>query len=149
MSAARAAILAAGLHLAAASGAEPLEDLVWERRVLVIIAPVSDDPRVVETGRRLDARACEVAERDLATVLAPAMGEGRIDGRLLARAEVDKLRTRFRVGAGDFTVVLVGKDGGEKLRLAEPPALDEIFALIDGMPMRRAEMHARKPACGG
>lgn len=32
-------------------------------------------------------------------------------------------------------------------RLALPPTLDENFYLIDGMPMRRAEMHARGPAC--
>ncbi|MEM1164222.1 MAG: DUF4174 domain-containing protein, partial [Pseudomonadota bacterium] len=48
------------------------------------------------------------------------------------------LRERFR--PADFTVILVGKDGGEKFRrngLVDP---DELNALIDTMPMRLQEM---------
>lgn len=147
MSVTHLALLAAGLQLAAATVTDPLEALVWERRVLVVLAPAPNDERAEETLHRLEARACEVADRDLTAVLAPARGAGRIDDRQLTRAEVDALRARFRVGATDFAVVLVGKDGGEKLRLAEPPMLDQVFALIDGMPMRRAEMRASMPGC--
>ncbi len=149
MSAAYAAILATGLQLAASVVTDPLEALAWERRVLIVLAPAPDDARTAEMGRRLSARACEMADRELTTVLAPARGEGRIDDRPIARAKVDAIRARFRVGAEDFAIILVGKDGGEKLRLAEPPALDEVFALIDGMPMRRAEVRAHRPACRG
>jgi hypothetical protein len=42
--------------------------------------------------------------------------------------------------------VLIGKDGGEELRTAEP-SLHHIFALIDGMPMRRAEPVQRRRTC--
>jgi hypothetical protein len=149
VSAACAAVLAAGLFLAAATVSDPLQNLVWERRVLVVLAPTPDDARAAETRRRFDGRTCEAADRDLTMVLAPARGEGRIDERPLTRAEVDTLRARFRAGGKDFLVVLVGKDGGEKLRLAEPPALEQVFALIDGMPMRRAEMRAAESGCGG
>ena len=44
----------------------------------------------------------------------------------------------------DFTVVLVGKDGGEKYRSHRPLSTAELFALIDAMPMRRAEMRRRR-----
>lgn len=149
MSAAYAAVLAAGLQLAVPGTADPLDAILWERRVLLVLAPSPDDARAVETGRRFDARACEMADRELTAVFAPARGEGRIDDRPLARAEVDAIRARFGAGAEDFALILIGKDGGEKMRLAEPPVLDEIFDLIDEMPMRRAEMHARGPACRG
>ena len=43
-----------------------------------------------------------------------------------------------------FTVVLIGKDGGEKFRAGKPTQAEEFFALIDAMPMRRAEMRRKK-----
>jgi len=44
---------------------------------------------------------------------------------------------------GTFMVVLIGKDGGEKLRREEGATLGEIFGLIDTMPMRRREMRGK------
>ncbi len=52
------------------------------------------------------------------------------------------IQTRF--GAEAFSVVLIGKDGGEKLRRPTPLAPEELFAIVDAMPMRRAEMRERK-----
>lgn len=40
----------------------------------------------------------------------------------------------------DFEVILIGLDGGVKLRQTKLLRLDKLFALIDGMPMRRLEM---------
>jgi hypothetical protein len=37
----------------------------------------------------------------------------------------------------------VGRDGGEKLRSAEPVAPEELFDLVDAMPMRRREMRGK------
>ena len=44
----------------------------------------------------------------------------------------------------NFTVILVGKDGGEKYRSDQPLSQKKLYAIIDAMPMRREEM--RKPA---
>ena len=62
-------------------------------------------------------------------------------------ADATVLRSHYRVGAGQFTVILVGKDGGEKYRAERVVDPDELFALIDTMPMRRREMR-KKPAGG-
>jgi Domain of unknown function (DUF4174) len=43
-----------------------------------------------------------------------------------------------------FTVILIGKDGGEKYRSARPITSTQLFALIDAMPMRRSEMQKQK-----
>ena len=48
-----------------------------------------------------------------------------------------------RTGAPAFRVRLVGKDGGVKLDQATPIEVTTLFALIDAMPMRRAEMASR------
>ena len=50
------------------------------------------------------------------------------------------LRRRFEPNRLGLTVVLVGKDGLEKGRWNRPVDVDEIFALIDTMPMRQREM---------
>ena len=39
-----------------------------------------------------------------------------------------------------FEVILVGLDGGIKLRQDQPVTTDELFSLIDSMPMRQREM---------
>ena len=44
------------------------------------------------------------------------------------------------MGAKAFSVVLIGKDAQEKLRRTSPLAPNELFAIVDAMPMRQAEM---------
>ena len=50
------------------------------------------------------------------------------------------LRSKLNLEEGLFTALLIGKDGGEKLRSQKPVPMAEIFALIDSMPMRKQEM---------
>jgi hypothetical protein len=53
------------------------------------------------------------------------------------------LYERFAGRNGGHAFVLVGLDGGVKARWAETPRMEEIFKLIDQMPMRRAEIKRR------
>ena len=46
-----------------------------------------------------------------------------------------------------FSVLLIGKDGGEKLRVNEVPDLQAIYAVVDAMPMRSREMTANPSRC--
>lgn len=76
------------------------------------------------------------AYREQAAVLLPAW-RGLIERDFI-------IETRF--GSAGFSVVLIGKDGGEKLRQTSPLAPADLFALVDAMPMRQAEMRERPPA---
>lgn len=51
----------------------------------------------------------------------------------------------YNVIPNQFTLLLIGKDGGEKLRSTKPVEIETIFTLIDSMPMRQAEMSGKKP----
>jgi bifunctional DNA-binding transcriptional regulator/antitoxin component of YhaV-PrlF toxin-antitoxin module len=53
------------------------------------------------------------------------------------------LRKKFNIPRGEFAIILVGKDGGIKLNRAEHSQLNDIFALIDAMPMRQEEMRQK------
>ena len=129
------AALAASLLVAtAATGAssgDPLAPFRDKARVLVALAPSASDPGLVEQRRLFAAMGPDAAARDL--VMVEAADEG---------ARSAALRRRFGAGSG-FKAVLVGKDGGEKLASAVPLGPDDLFPLIDAMPMRRREM--RRP----
>jgi hypothetical protein len=50
------------------------------------------------------------------------------------------LRKQLFVPPGQFMVILIGKDGGEKFRQDRKVELKDIFKIIDVMPMRQQEM---------
>jgi hypothetical protein len=107
--------------IAASERSPDLEPYRWRHRVLVISAPSASDPRLAEMRRHLRQQACGVAERDIVVL--------------------------EDVGASSFLIRLVGKDGGEKLRRETLVPVDEIFSLIDAMPMREAERRRRPEGC--
>ena len=47
---------------------------------------------------------------------------------------------KYKAAVQGFTFILVGKDGGEKLRSTKPVSLKKLFGTIDAMPMRKQEM---------
>ncbi len=55
-----------------------------------------------------------------------------------------RLREQFEVGDDEFRVILVGKDGGVKLKENTAISTCRLFGIVDGMPMRRQEMAATK-----
>lgn len=55
------------------------------------------------------------------------------------------LYKKYAIDAGNpITVILVGRDGEEKYRSNKITASSHFFALIDAMPMRKAEMKKDK-----
>ena len=70
-----------------------------------------------------------------------------LDGQTISRKEAEGLRRRFDVAPGSFAVILIGKDGGVKLRKTEPVKRQELYGLIDQMPMRIREARAARVAC--
>lgn len=54
------------------------------------------------------------------------------------------LYRQFKPTENPFSFILVGLDGGVKLRTDEFVSRKYLYALIDGMPMRQAEMREKK-----
>ena len=63
-------------------------------------------------------------------------------------ASAAAFRRYYRVGTTEFRAILVGKDGGSKLRQSTPVDSVRLFRLIDSMPMRRDEMRRRGDILG-
>ncbi|WP_370313271.1 DUF4174 domain-containing protein [Sagittula sp.] len=105
---------------------EDLEAYRWSVRPVLVFAPGSDDVKYTEQIALLRAAEAGLAERDIVVLTDTAPDE---KGRLRAALAVD-----------GFEVLLVGKDGGVKLRQETPLSVDDLFATIDAMPMRQREM---------
>jgi hypothetical protein len=74
-------------------------------------------------------------------------GTSTLDGNVVDTNQAQMLFSDFGIGANSFSVVLIGKDGGEKLRVADVPDLEAIYAVIDGMSMRARETGANPSRC--
>jgi hypothetical protein len=121
------------------------DDHRWEHRLLFVFAP----PDTAARARQEDAfegQAAGFRDRDLLLVTLNGYADGILQegpgtpARPLTEAAVRRLYDHFGVPADAFRVILVGKDGTEKRRDAEPVAARSIFDTIDAMPMRQREM---------
>ena len=123
-----------------------LEAHQWKHRLLFVFVPSgADDVRSVQE-ERFDGHDAGFRDRDLLLLTLRGSEEGTlraapgVDPRELTRSAVGRLYDRFDVPADSFRVVLVGKDGTEKRRDAEPVTARSVFDTIDAMPMRQREM---------
>jgi hypothetical protein len=79
--------------------------------------------------------------------IASAVAAGFSERDLIAVAEIGTegpLHRMFGTRAGDFQVVLVGKDGRSTLQWSKPVGSEVLFSVIDKMPMRRDEMRQQR-----
>lgn len=142
-------VLAACSAAASADRAtDPMAGHEWRHRVLLVYASDEDSDALARFRERVRARQCGIEDRDLVIGEVVGTAGGRLGTRELTAADNRALRRRHEPGRGDVTTVLVGKDGGVKMRVSGVAELDAVFRRIDGMPMRRSEMKRRgRPDC--
>ena len=111
----------------------------WTNRLLLVF---SEDNTTTDYQQQLSIFQSDqmgMADRDLLYFrIFPDEGYNP-DNDALTSAQVIALRERFDVGTG-FTVILIGKDGGEKLTQHKSLSLEQLYGTIDAMPMRQQEM---------
>ena len=127
--------------------ASELSDIKWQKRPLLIFAPDKEDQRLHQIRDNLRGKRCELEDRDIMIAVITQNGASKLGDSPLTSEYVKQIRRRYAIAGDQFAVVLIGKDGGEKYRSYNLPDLDEVFVLIDGMPMRQSEMARNAPAC--
>lgn len=123
--------------------ADTLESLKWEKRPILLFAKSRS---FAQLGKQLDLLRDyrpDLQERDIVVLsttgnqeTSAAIGYVSID-----RGTARLLRRRFAPDMKGLTVILIGKDGGEKGRWTSVVEPQEIFDLIDSMPMRQQEIN--------
>jgi Domain of unknown function (DUF4174) len=117
----------------------PLLGYRWENRLLLVFAPDADGGRLRRQREILLVAEPGLNERDMIIIF--IIGDAvSIKGPPAAPVTAVDLRNAYGVLPHQFRAVLIGKDGGVKLRQEQPVSVADLFALIDSMPMRRQEM---------
>ena len=124
--------------------AEPLDFYRYENRLIIVSLPQT--AHVEKVSAMLAWSRDKIEERHL-KIIDVSEGDQKISTAVrLNPSQTESVRKKLRIGKGDTlpTFVLIGKDGGEAARSSGTLDLEKWFALIDEMPMRRAEMLKEK-----
>lgn len=114
---------------------EDLSQFVWEKRPIIVFADSPNDSNFRLQMEYLNARVSELEERDVIVLT---------DTDPSAESA---LRTTLRPRG--FMLVVIGKDGGVKLRKPYPWDVRKLTRAIDSMPMRQREIRERRVDDGG
>ena len=131
---AAAAILTAGAALA-----DPMAKYLGEARPILIFAPERYDERLLQQIGRFSMHRKEYRDRHI-TVIEIGGPFMRADGRGVPHGP--ELRARYGVPDDSFTLILLGKDGEEKLRVNEVTDPLVLYELIDSLPARQEELQS-------
>ena len=124
------------------ANAQALETLQWKKRALVLFDKSRSGARLDKQLDLFRLRRPDVRDRDLVVIVNPGQRETfvGIGYASLPRGANRMLRSQFSPAGDGLTVILVGKDGLEKGRWQTVVQPDEVFELIDQMPMRKQEI---------
>jgi len=120
-----------------------LTQFQWKNRLLLIFAPDDNDSLFKKLQSEIIAQEAEVEDRDMIVFELLGLGSSRMNRALLDQSKVDSIRRHFSVPQRSFKVILIGKDGGIKLKRNDQIDLETIFELIDSMPMRKDEIRQK------
>lgn len=109
---------------------------LWKDRVLIIESENTRNTLYQQQIEVLKNDAKGLKERKLVVYWYFNDGYTRGFSNAINRYETRK----NQIAKTDFSITLIGLDGGKKLRQNSMLAKEKLFAIIDGMPMRRREL---------
>ena len=121
-----------------------LAQFQWKNRLLFLFAPDNNHPLFKDLKGEIIIQQAEVEDRDLMVFEVLDRDPSKMNKANIDRQTADSIRDRFSVPSNKFSIILVGKDGGIKLKRDDHVSLKEVFELIDSMPMRQSEMRQKK-----
>ncbi len=83
----------------------------------------------------------QLAEQQLSSLEKAAGGVNERDIKITIVEKESPLFKKHSVDTARFTVILIGKDGLEKYRTNKLLDTEQLFSIIDAMPMRQREMN--------
>jgi hypothetical protein len=126
-----------GFLVPSAAAADLLSDVRWRFRLVVVNVAAEDDPLRSAQRAVVDQDAAGWTERRMRLV---EVVEDRVtcNGRAI-NASAAQIRAALVLPPTPGAVLLIGLDGEVKLRQSHAATNEQLFGLIDAMPMRRAE----------
>jgi hypothetical protein len=116
----------------------------WQNRLILIFAPSKTDSTYQAAQWQIKDLSKEFIDRDIVIFHLIENGTSLVGDSLIDQLISISLREDYHIEPSEFKVILIGKDGGEKLRQKDGIDFKVIFNRIDAMPMRRSEMQKRE-----
>jgi len=123
---------------------QELEEYKWKNRILIIESPSISNTEykdqleaLANSKQELEDRKLiliEIIENEFRTTHFPPDPNSETWKSIENRGDHSKSKGK------EFKVILIGLDGGIKLEKKEILKKEELFGLIDGMPMRKSEI---------
>lgn len=115
-----------------------LEQHQWNNRILLVFSDDKNDERLTKQMEILSEEKQGLAERKL---LVYRFSENQFTTEFNTVWFSSTLKTKkYKSKFEDFKIVLIGLDGGVKMKQITILSTEKLFAIIDGMPMRRSEI---------
>lgn len=119
------------------SFSQDLEQHEWKNRLLIVTAENSDIMQQQMDVLNNDLKGLKKRKLLIYKVTPTQYAKGiKSKSWISNKVFYSKLKRTSK----NFEIILIGLDGGVKLRQTELLSLEKLFTLIDGMPMRRAEI---------
>ena len=123
--------------------AQDLQQHRWENRLIILLSENSDSETLAEQQKLLLADSAGLAERKL-LVYTITPDSYILGGKTDSWKKQQGVYERLTKNNQPFEFLLVGLDGGIKLRKTAPVKLADLYRLIDSMPMRAAEIRRKE-----
>lgn len=134
----------AGTAFAQSTAKIDLKQYRWKNRLILVFAPSATDSSYLKVKQKINQLNNQIIERDIVLFHLFENGKSFVGDSVLDKKSVDSLRKLYQVKPGKPSLILIGKDGGKKLRQQEVIDFKSIFDRIDAMPMRQLEMKQRQ-----
>ncbi len=133
-------ILSIVIMMSCAANAQCLEDLQWKNRVLIINAIDTSDQLYQKQINLFQDESEALRERKLNVFQYTYPHLRQLDFSQKKNSKNRNTKDCEFIIKEDFNVILIGLDGGVKLRSKKILTPEKLYAKIDAMPMRRSEM---------
>lgn len=117
-----------------------LNQYKWKNRVILIFVDSKESDQYQKQLKEFSGQDEGFQDRDLITLHLFADGSSFSDDQSIPVRDEKMLRAKFNIEPSNFTIILLGKDGTEKLRQEDVLSTDKLYNIIDAMPMRQREM---------
>ena len=121
----------------------PLPTFQWNKRILILVTPNTGNKKYVKQIEMIKNKLLGIKDRDIIVIKI-------IDQKLLGvskeqsrEGDVLEILNLYNLNGNKFSILLIGKDGDEKVRSINPLSMCIFFDLIDSMPMRKNEILER------
>jgi len=116
----------------------------WKKRLLLLFSPSIDDEAYLKQMEDIKGMIAKIKDRDLIIFQLFKNGDGYYDNEIIPFEECRRIYQDLQVNEEKFSILLIGKDGSVKMNEQHYVKTENIFYIIDQMPMRQREMRKKR-----